>query len=341
MRVLYVGQLCEGGTCLARADALAANGYEIVRFDTMQYLRGVNRIRAGLQDRFLWGPDVVRFNRDVLQAAREAGRLDVVWVDKGRWLRPSALDELKRMTGALVVHYTPDPAFTVHNSRHFEACVPLYDLCITNKRYELETYRNKGARNVLFVWQGIDDRFERIAVCGRFDARPFDCVFVGHVEPHYIATLECVCSVTQSLRVHGPGWQRVARGRSAFRAIAMGPVWGDDLPIALACGRVGVGVLSKLYPDAFTTRSFEVPAAGALLLAERTPDHEELFEEDREAVFFGSMDELKEKLRFYLRNDEVRRRIAEAGRRRVLGNYRWRHVLAPAIRRIEELRLGH
>jgi spore maturation protein CgeB len=83
-----------------------------------------------------------------------------------------------------------------------------------------------------------------------------------------------------------------------------------------------------------------VPAAGAMLLAERTADHEELFQEDREAVFFGSTDELKEKLRFYLSKEDVRRRIAEAGRARVFANYHWRHVLAPATRRIEEIRFA-
>ena len=340
MRVLSIGELWEGGTCLERARVLAAVGWNVVQFDTTPYKRGGNRIRAGLQHRLLWGPDVARFNRDVLQAARAAGRLDVVWVDKGRWLHANVLDELKRLTGAVAVHYTPDPAFTVHNSRHFDASVPLYDLCITNKRYELETYRSKGAREVLFTWQGIDDRFERIADCGRIDSRPVDVVFVGHAEPHYVTTLESVRSVTENLRVHGPGWERIARRRPAWQGIAAEPVWADAFPATLARGRIGMGLLSKLCPDAFTTRSFEVPAAGAMLLAERTADHQELFQEDREAVFFDSADELRDKLRYYLSREAIRRRIAEAGRARVLANYHWRHVLAPAIRRIEEMRFA-
>lgn len=337
MKVLYVGELWQGGTCLERAKVLAERGWQVIRFDTTPYLRGHSRILASAQHRLLWGPDVTRFNRDVLQAARAAGALDVIWVDKGRWLHGATLEELKHASGAVAVHYTPDPAFTVHDSRHFDACLPLYDLSITTKRYELEDYRRKGAREVLFTWQGIDDRFERLAACAQLDARPFDTVFVGHVEPYYVATLERVREITRNMRVHGPGWERLARRRGWLRGIAAGPVWGDALPEALARGRIGVGLLSKLYPDAFTTRSFEVPAAGAMLLAERTTDHRELFEEDREAVFFSSMDELCDKLRFYLRAEASRRRIAEAGRARVLANHHWRHVLAPAVRRVVEM----
>lgn len=92
-----------------------------------------------------------------------------------------------------------------------------------------------------------------------------------------------------------------------------------------------------MYPDAFTTRSFEIPAAGAMLLAERTVEHQELFDEDREAVFFGSSEELRDKLGYYLRNERARLAIATAGRARTLTEYHWRHVMRPAIERVEEV----
>jgi spore maturation protein CgeB len=340
VRALYIGQLWQGGTCLERANALRERGWDVVSFDTTPYLAGGSRVLASLQHRLLLGPDVARFNRDVLSAAQSAGRIDVIWVDKGRWLYAPTLAELKRRTCALAVHYTPDPAFTVHTSRHFDACLGLYDLCITTKRYELDTFPRKEAREVLFTWQGIDDRFSRLAACAQLDGRPLDAVFVGHVEPHYVTTLERVLSVTRNVRIHGPGWERWAKRRAAWRDIAAPPVWGDAFPEALAKGRIGIGLLSKMCPDAFTTRSFEVPAAGAMLLAERTPDHVELFQEDREAVFFDSPDELSDKLRFYLVHEESRRRVAEAGRARALANFHWRHVLAPAVARVEQMRYG-
>ena len=41
-----------------------------------------------------------------------------------------------------------------------------------------------------------------------------------------------------------------------------------------------------------------------------------LFEEDKEAVYFSSNEELLEKCLYYLKNEDIRKKIAEAGRER-------------------------
>ena len=139
--------------------------------------------------------------------------------------------------------------------------------------------------------------------------------------------------------IYGPGWSKLGK-KTSWRGVAAGPVWGDDYARTLAQARIGLGLLSKRYPDAFTTRSFEIPASGAMLLAERTTEHQALFKEDHEAIFFGSHEELRDKISFYLRNEGARRAIAAAGRARALAQYHWRHVLQPAIRRTEEIARG-
>ncbi|MCG8403893.1 MAG: glycosyltransferase [Phycisphaerales bacterium] len=54
------------------------------------------------------------------------------------------------------------------------------------------------------------------------------------------------------------------------------------------------------------------------MLADRTEDHLASFEEDKEAVFFSSTEEMVDKAKYYLKNDEARERIAQAGYRRCL-----------------------
>ena len=52
------------------------------------------------------------------------------------------------------------------------------------------------------------------------------------------------------------------------------------------------------------------------MIAEGNDEHKALFEEDKEAVFFSSNEELLEKCRYYLGHNEERAAIAEAGHRR-------------------------
>jgi spore maturation protein CgeB len=79
-----------------------------------------------------------------------------------------------------------------------------------------------------------------------------------------------------------------------------------------------LGFLSKLNRDDYTYRCFEIPACGSLLLAERTPTLEKIFQENEEAVFFSSVEEMLEKVLWLRQHPEEITRIAAAGRKRVL-----------------------
>ena len=82
----------------------------------------------------------------------------------------------------------------------------------------------------------------------------------------------------------------------------------------------------------------EIPACGAFMLAERTDEHLRLFEEGKEAAYFGSNEELLEKVRYYLNHEDERRMIASAGRKRCLDSgyshhERLKYMLSVAIGR--------
>ena len=120
-----------------------------------------------------------------------------------------------------------------------------------------------------------------------------------------------------------------------------GPLSDRDYVRCLANARIGLGLLSKYCQDEFTTRSFEIPAAGTMLIAERTEEHQDLFEEGKEAEFFATLEELSDKISFYLKNDQARCRIAEKGRLKTLSCYHWKHVLVPVVEVVEGIRTGH
>lgn len=338
--MLYVGQLWEGSTCLARARALERSGAQLTLFDVTRYQTEGARLVRALQHRLLAGPAVSRLNRDLVAALRAAGRVDTLWIDKGTWIFPETLDEARKLGVRCLVHYTPDPAFHVHTSRHFRRCVPRYDLCVTTKRYELELYRRAGARDVLFNWKGVDDRFERIEACKDIAGSGRDgVIFIGHREWHYERMLEALARAGLPLRIYGPRWPDVARSAPTLAAaVRGGAVLGDAYAATLATGKVGVGLLGKTCPDAFTDRSVEIPAAGAMLLAEDTDEHRELFRQGEEADFFRSAAELVDKASFYLARDGLRQSIAARGRDIVMRRFRCEQVLQPVCRRLAELR---
>ena len=74
------------------------------------------------------------------------------------------------------------------------------------------------------------------------------------------------------------------------------------------------------------------------MLAERTIDHEKLFVENKEAVFFQSVDDCIVKCKYYLKNSIERKKIADAGLRRVLNdNYDYTSRSKEFLRIIEKV----
>lgn len=312
-RILYAGPLGNGQTCRDRMLALEDLEYRVAGFDTTTYLGAGPRWARSAAHRVNLGPRLARMNRELVKAAEEAGRFDLLWVDKGKWIFPETLRRIRKIRGARLLHFTPDAQLLLNKSRHFRQAIPEYDVLVTTKPYEVSGYRRLGAARVLLTGQAYDER--RIASAAAESRFESQVAFIGHVEAHYrdlLARLGAERSI--DLRVWGPGW---TTRRNRARIPVAGPgLYGPAYIAALKSADIGLGLLSKWIPETSTTRTFEIPACGTMLLAERTEEHQAYFDEGTEAEFFDSVDELLDKSRFYLRNAAARRRISDHGARR-------------------------
>ena len=338
MRILYVGQLWEGGTCAERLKTLRSLGYEVTSYDTSRWLRFGNRIMLSISHRLNWGPIVWQLNQALLNHIASVKKSDLIWIDKGIWITSQTLAEIRRLTGAMLLHYSPDAHFYANRSHLLLAAIPEYDFIVTTKSFEVEYYNKYDAKAVCLILQGYDPRFEHYVRFSRFyDQWETDTAFIGHCQPHYARTLKGLSSCNVHLSIWGPRWPRYARIHYwARRHVKGSGLWGDDYMHALASTKIGIGLLGKHIPETTTTRSFEIPAIGTFLLAERTDDHTALYKEGVEAEFFDSVEELQDKALYYLRHDSARSRIAAAGKKRsVKSNYSNRYQLLKVLQMLD------
>jgi spore maturation protein CgeB len=144
-----------------------------------------------------------------------------------------------------------------------------------------------------------------------------DVVFVGGADrdrvPYFEALLDDVPGLC--LHLYGGYWDRYPRLRHCYRGVAL----GRDYRLALACTKVALCLVRRSNRDGHVMRTFELPACRTFMLAERTEEHLDLFEDGKEAGYFGTPEELVEKTRSYLSDDAERTRIAEAAFRKVRG----------------------
>jgi hypothetical protein len=363
VRILFVGQLGVGQTSRMRMEVLRALGHEIVELDSQLGWSALPWPWRRAQQALAAGPTVSALNRGLLSLAR-ARRPDLVWGEKQEYLHPDTLDDLARL-GARTLHFTPDPYFTLSwkRTRLQDRCLPRYDYVLACKRYELDQYR-RSCRKVVYVPLGFDEQAHQPREppdAERRRAFASEVGFIGGWEPRRERLLTHLLRATGCrLKVWGSSWDHLVDGkwtpRRAVRlwqlsggdrfhlrknpllaaALQGGELYAEPYAWALSGARIGVGFLRTVCPDQHTTRSFEIPACGSLLLADRTDEHRELFREGEEADFFGSEEELVDKVRFYLARPEVRDRVAAKGRERCLASgYSYRARLVEALRAIE------
>lgn len=340
--ILYVGQLWEGATSYDRLRALRELGCSLLEFDVSEYLVPRSRIESILAHHLNYGRAINELNRDLLEFAyKQETNITHIWIDKGKWITPETLQQLRSCTGAMLVHYSLDPQLVFNRSRQFTGSIPHYDVLFTTKRFELDLYLQVGAAHVYLVDQSYDHtRFFPRALSAE-DQRKYgsDLCFIGHHEDHYGSCLSAALQSKCQARVWGPGWRsQAAAYRWGKQCVPEEAVWGEQYPIALNGAKIALGLLTKRYQETTTTRTFEIPACGTFMLAERTDDHLRLFEEGIEAEFFASAEELVDKVRYFLAHPNERAHIALAGYNRCLqSGYSNVHRMRQALDLIDEV----
>lgn len=320
MRILLVDTSLYAPVTPFFLDPLRELGVSHGFVDEAQFLRGLETSLIHKVTYRILGrrpPLAGQLNRRLLEAALRL-QPDVVLIVKGAYITPGVLLKIKKMTGAILVNYATDnpfnPAVTTLNLLR---TIPLYDLYASTKSTILDDIRATGCRNVTYVPFGYNPSIHFPEFPSSPDEiRRFtaDVAFIGEADPERLPFIERLLRMRGvAVALYGANWGRFKH----LRHVTRGVVKGRDYRLALGGAKIALGLLRKANRDQHSLRSFEIPACGTLMLAERTPEHLAIFEEGRDAEFFSSCEEMEEKIRYYLDHESQRRRVAESGRVRV------------------------
>lgn len=317
--VFYIGQYSEGATSKMRGEYLREliqpNLFKVINIDIPQL--GVNRIVRSIGWRFKMGPLISKINKYVEKELQASQPNDLIWVDKGVFLDPDLLLQLK-VDKKFLVHYTPDTAFYFNRSDLFRKALPYYNFCITTKSFEVEEYKRSGSQNVLQATQGYDPSIHR--PCYSFNEKS-GVVFIGHHEDNREELIAMLLERKVEVKLAGANWSRFAnKKKNNHYLVYLGKsVYGHNYAKEISGSLMGLGLLSKIFPEKHTTRTFEIPACGTALITERNDEIESFYSDD-EVIFFNSPTEFLEKIEFGLRNLSYLQTLTHKGCQRVFQN---------------------
>jgi hypothetical protein len=333
-----------------RFDCLKSLGHTVVPFDQEPYIQRAFERKTF----FRYGPAeydasvLAEFNRDIL-ATLVSARPHVAWFEWPFLLRRETLTEAAaRLPGCVLVSFQDDNPFgtrwgELRRWRYFLDAIPAYDLQLVKRPSDVMEFSRRGARRAWLFRHGCYTSLFR-PLPPREVPSEFcqEVSFVGTpLDNRVQAISELLIRHRFPLRVFGGRWERTLvyyRRHASFRS----PALGEDYVRVICGSKISLGFVSASNHDEYTMRTFEIPACRGFLLAQRTPAHQELFAEGKEAEFFDSIEECADKIRFYLSHENLRQQIAEGGYRRCLeSDYSLSTRLAEAMEQVEPQLAGH
>jgi spore maturation protein CgeB len=318
-RILYAGTLDSGSTSAYRYAALERLGQDLQPFNPGVYEPKSSLLRR-MRFRYPVGPLVARVNRELVKAVG-AFHPDIVWFDKPTVFKPETMQAI-HAAGAQIVFYMQDAPFGPRNDGcwlQFEKVYRMADLHCLVRQADVARYRAWGLPWIETMFS-FDPKMHFPPEPGCSDAdRDREISYIGFPYEQRPAFLIRLAREYQlPVFINGNRWTRVLTLEEQ-RLFTLGGYLSDEqYRQGIWRSKINLSFVTESNEDDIAHKAVEIAACGGFLLAVRTPGHQALFEEDREAVFFSSVEECADKAKFYLGRPELREEIAARGRERAV-----------------------
>lgn len=296
--ILYLGDADPNSNSFYRSKALERLGYKIILFNTNNFLISkysfiLNKIHYRTGYRFLQ-KSIYNKTKAILESVED---FDLIWVNGGEYFGPKVLQLLKSTNKKIVLYNNDDPTGGRDGNRFNSLLRSLsyYDLCVVMRDFNVAEYKEKGAKNVLRVLMSYDEIAHKpFTDIGKInDEFKSEIAFIGTWMTHEKRDLFLIQLVNAGLKVSiwGNNWEKSKYWNLLKENYKGKALVGKDYVEAIQGSKICIGMLSKGNRDLHTRRSVEVPYIGGLLCAERTIEHQKMYKDGVETVFWDDVTE--------------------------------------------------
>ena len=325
MRMLFIGDLNSHTESSSKENAFRELGLDVstLSSERIPYLPGLGNA-SGLPDklrrRFLPMRDINQINTK-LKLMASNGTLesfDIIWSDKAINIRPDVLQKIRDAcpNSKIIFASGDNVALPEFRNKAFENTIHIFDAVITSKSDTISQLKKLGANDVYYIPKAFDERWPMRL---RKPEKCYDISFVGSFEKERAHSMLELARAGFEVNIWGNGWKKWKVKHENFHVHGF-PVYQDDLIEIIETTKINLCFLRKLAKDKSTNRTFEIPACGGFMLAERTTEQRGFFAESVAAEFFETESELIAKTQYYLENDELRNRVAHVGHQTCLSS---------------------
>jgi spore maturation protein CgeB len=273
-------------------------------------------------------PELKKRNANLLEQARRF-QPDIIWlVGDNTVVHADTLAKIKAETSCKLLYSTGTSPIVFSHAIERQAA-PLFDLVLTNDFYHGIQWQELGAKNMICLpVVAIDPDFHYSRQLSAQEQTQFSCDigFVGTLLPANLYS-ERVAAL-EALHDFNLGIWSVHDIPDSLKANLRGSALGETMLKVLSASKISLNVHGDFMRYGGNMRLFEAAGVGTFQIVDDRPGVHQWFKEDEHLVIFRDLDELREKVGYYLEHPEERQKIAQAGREHALKYHTYKQRLA-------------
>ncbi|MBD3231368.1 glycosyltransferase [Candidatus Dependentiae bacterium] len=278
-------------------------GYEVERFNYRKKFVSIKKLNDFVCNTFL--------ERKVAQFYP-----DLIFFIKSENIFASTIRRIKNNFNAVLVNFYPDNPFILWNGNstsNILLSLPIYDCFLTWSKMLIPVLESAGCKKVYYFPFAYDQDLYNNSQKNGLDNYLYDVCFIGTWSKDREIWLKMLCEKLPNLNlgIFGNMWHK----KLSSDSILINKLKGEAIypPKVVEIFKKSKIVLNFIRQQNMTShnmRTLEVPASGAFLLTQRTVEQANfLFEEGENIECFADVNELVNKIEFYLKNDFLRNQI--------------------------------
>ncbi|GAB4534241.1 MAG: glycosyltransferase [Pleurocapsa sp.] len=317
-KVLIVGRTLE----LGRTEEVYRRGFENIGCQVQNF--NWNEAEPSLLSRSLlqrvswrlaWQLKAKTANQKLVETVKQF-QPDLTFVISPLLMQPNTIKALKQY-GLAFVFFTDNPLDNhhTHTNTWVQRGLYLWDGIFIWSQQLVQQISNLGISNVFYHPFCSDTQYHYPQ---RQNSTDYDVAFIGNWDDSNKREQYLKVISDYRLGVWGSSYWQTHCTETSINKSHQGMCSYVEIPQILGSAKIGLNILRPQNEMGHNIRTFEIPASGTLMLSERNQELLNLFQEDIEAVYFSSPEELNQKVTYLLNNQNLIETITEAGYQKAL-----------------------